>query len=213
MGFGGAGSNQAIKAKMAMSRLLLARHGESESSVKMRVGGHRGCGGLTPKGVLQVADLSQRILKVGLKPTVVMRSHLRRSSQTAEILGLALSLPVLGPECAFCERHAGSIDSVPFEDLAKETNWLPQRPISSGGESSLDLDARVKNVAVPFLASYRDVQTILVSHLGFIESFIRQAVVGKKAFDLGSGSFMIAEATAIELTWHDRRCLEIIGMI
>ncbi|HZI36988.1 MAG TPA: phosphoglycerate mutase family protein, partial [Acidimicrobiia bacterium] len=75
------------------TRLVLIRHGESRSTVDRVVGGHRGCSGLTDRGVRQAKALRDRLTETGelAAATAVLTSVLPRAIETADIIAPAFS--------------------------------------------------------------------------------------------------------------------------
>jgi len=54
-----------VSAESEATRVVLVRHGESKCNADGVVGGQRGCTGLTPDGVDQVAALADRLAATG----------------------------------------------------------------------------------------------------------------------------------------------------
>ncbi len=77
------------------TRLVLIRHGESRSTVDRVVGGHRGCTGLTDRGVRQAKALRDRLARTGelAGAAAVLTSVLPRAIETGSAASCARSTP------------------------------------------------------------------------------------------------------------------------
>lgn len=93
------------------TRVVLVRHGESNTTVARVLGGPRTCSGLSPLGLRQAERLRDRIAEAGelSEATVLYSSEYPRAIETAEIVAPALGLETRtdvrfgehdpGPEC------------------------------------------------------------------------------------------------------------------
>lgn len=155
-------------------RLVLMRHGESQSGTNRTVGGHRGCRGLTPKGVLQVQRSTHELIHAKVAVDQVFCSSLRRSRQSAYIAAEALGVPVASPSCLLCELHPGSIDAVRFSDLGRPlARYVDDQGIGSGGESPREFRERILALLGLLTKDYRGLSLLLVTHFGVIDAFVR----------------------------------------
>ena len=73
-------------------KLYFVRHGESEANTAHVISNHGWMHPLTETGQQQARDLAARLSPIGAK--IIYTSPLRRAVETAEILALALKLPV-----------------------------------------------------------------------------------------------------------------------
>ena len=167
-------------------RLTLVRHGQSQLGNYRVVGGHRGCMGLTPKGVVQVREVGEELLSLALVPDFILCSSMRRSRQSAQILGGVLRVPIGLPTCLLCEVHPGATDSLSYDDLGEYGLRLPKdRPIASGGESMDDLELRTRRL-VEFLDKDYFANCVgLVTHFGVIENFCTLFLGDQVSRDIG----------------------------
>ncbi len=164
------------------AEILLIRHGEAISGRRGVVGGHTGCMGLTALGVRQVLNLGDRLAGFDLLPSVIQRSSLQRSSETASLLAMRFGLQLERPSCSLCELHPGPFDGVRFDELPD--SWDPYLdrniPFLPGAETVAGLDLRVRSALLRVLvgrqgARESSTQTGLpfwVTHLGVIRSVL-----------------------------------------
>jgi probable phosphoglycerate mutase len=159
------------------TRLVIVRHGEAVSNAEDRVGGHLGCRGLTERGRLQVRALADRLERTGELETAVAlySSVLRRAVETAEILLPALGEVSYEARCALCERHPGEADGLTWSEFDDRYGRLlpgeePDRPLSPGGESWLELLDRAEEALYEVAQAHPGGLVVVSSHGGVIEA-------------------------------------------
>ncbi len=184
-------------------RLTLIRHGQSQLGDYRVVGGHRGCMGLTPKGVVQARDVGEKLLRLALVPDFILCSVMRRSRQSALILGGVLGAPIGFPTCLLCEVHPGVTDSLSFDDLGGYGAYLhDDHPIASGGESIKDLNLRTRYLVELLEKDYSANYVALVTHFGVVESFTRLFLEGQVSKDMGvwfgEGRALVVEGSPLK---------------
>src|SRR5436190_18415783 len=105
-------------------RLVLVRHGATASTDV--IGGHRGCGGLSPEGHAQATALAERLARdTGLGAVAaVYSSVMRRAVETAEPLAAAVGAQDVVQDCDLSELHDGEADGLTV-DQAIERWWRP----------------------------------------------------------------------------------------
>ena len=164
-------------------RLILVRHGESESNAEMRFGDANTP--LTERGHRQ-AKATARWLADRFKPTVIVSSTMKRALDTARYLAEPFGLtPVanrlmrevdlgalenLTPAEA-AERHSETWErNLDFEDL--DFGW-------PGGETRRQFFARVRLAfsQLPSLGPERDL--LVVSHGGVLSSYLAELLDGR----------------------------------
>jgi len=158
---------------MPGTRIILVRHGEARAGVDHVIGGDKGCRGLTELGRAQAGALRDRLIRTGeLRPDVVYASTLPRAVETAEVIAAAF-----GPGTAvrrardLCEQFPGICDGLPYEEtLARyaPAEDGPDEPLSPGGESAREFDARVRTAVERLVREHHDQTVLAVSHGGFI---------------------------------------------
>ncbi len=163
------------------TRLVFVRHGEATCNVEGRVGGPRGCRGLTSRGRAEVAALADRLERTRELDDVVAlyTSILPRAIETAALLarGLAPGL-VVTKDCDLCELHPGDADGMTWEELVTRyggPDWDhdPAQPIAPGGESWLDFYERCVATFARLAATHPGERVLLVVHGGVIEQAIK----------------------------------------
>jgi probable phosphoglycerate mutase len=159
------------------TRLVLIRHGESRSTVDRIVGGHRGCTGLTDRGVRQAKALRDRLARTGelTGAAAVLTSVLPRAIETAEIIAPAVGGPAVEQRCELCEIHPGKGDGLTWEEftalyrpegLASGNPYVPMAP---EGESWAGFFARVGEALLRAAADHAGETVVVVCHGGVVE--------------------------------------------
>ncbi|MHB8188907.1 MAG: histidine phosphatase family protein [Ferrimicrobium sp.] len=153
--------------------VVFIRHGAGLAAERRVVGGHRGCGGLSAAGVREVLGLASVLRAKRISIDLLAPSTLRRSRQSATIIGSILEVPVLAPSCLLCEMHAGASDGLAFDDLVPYSGTLsPKAPIASGGESLSQLALRAQALVTGLLRGAYGEHPALVTHSGLIRCLI-----------------------------------------
>jgi len=101
---------------MAVTRLYLVRHGQSDGNAEGRFGGH-GPTPLSPLGLRQAENTAKLLAKEGVN--AIYSSDLHRALQTAEPLSQLTGIPVI-PSPAFRERNVGVLEGLTFDE-SKQT--------------------------------------------------------------------------------------------
>jgi 2,3-bisphosphoglycerate-dependent phosphoglycerate mutase len=154
-----------------LTSIYLIRHGDYDELVDGKAVENPG---LSLKGVRQVQLLRDRLARTGeIKADALISSPARRASETAEILAPALGVPVVlnaDLEEWRCDRGALS----PEEFTAR---WQrvsdAQRPFFQwveGGESFLELTARVQLALNRIWQEHEGKTIVLVTHGGVIQA-------------------------------------------
>jgi broad specificity phosphatase PhoE len=161
--------------------VLLIRHAESTWNASGRWQGH-GDPPLSARGRAQAAALARLLAGEGME--VLVTSDLARSLQTAEILGEAWDLE---PRCdaRLREIDIGSWTGLTREQIAAreaallarfEAEDLTARP--GGGETRLEIRARVRAAAAQLVRAHPGRRLALVTHLGVIRALVPGAEPG-----------------------------------
>ena len=123
------------------TELVLARHGEAHCNLAGLAGGEKTCTGLTDRGRCQAARLAARLsadAAAGAGADVLYAAPRRRVQETAQILGVALDLPVC-TETGLNGPDHGEADGRPWAEIAEAFGGLPQsdpdRPYARGSET------------------------------------------------------------------------------
>ena len=189
------------------TRLVLIRHGESQSTVNQVVGGHEGCTGLSDQGRRQAEALASRLRSTGelSDASVLLTSILPRAIETAEIIAPALGELAVKQDCDLCEIHPGEADGLPWEEF--RTRYMPAdgvrdpyRAWSPGGESWAVFMARVGVALGDVAKRHRGETVVLVCHGGVIEGAF--AALGnqpiRRLFDIS-----VLNTSITEWRWGD----------
>jgi 2,3-bisphosphoglycerate-dependent phosphoglycerate mutase len=157
------------------TRLVLIRHGEAVSNAEDIVAGHVGCRGLTDRGRRQVVALADRLRRTGELDgaTALYSSVLPRAVETAAILRTVLGEVFYAADCQLCERHPGEADGLTWAEYDERYGRLlpadePERPLSPGGESWLDLLDRAEEALYRVAQAHPGELVVLSSHGGVI---------------------------------------------
>jgi probable phosphoglycerate mutase len=160
------------------TRLAIIRHGEAYANIDSVIGGHKGCRGLTPRGVAQVEVLAKRLARTGelAGAAAMWTSVLPRAIESAAILAPALGVPGFERSCSFCERHPGEADGMTWADyeLRYQRRGLPgddpEFPTSPGGESWIEFLDRAAAALTSVAVHNPGGLVVIVSHGGVIDS-------------------------------------------
>ena len=162
----------------AGTRLAIIRHGEAYANVDSVIGGHKGCRGLTPRGVAQVEVLAERLARTGelAGAAAMWTSVLPRAIESAAILAPTLGVSGFERSCSFCERHPGEADGMTWVDYEARYQRRglpgddPEFPTSPGGESWIDFLDRAAAALTSVAVRHPGGLVVVVSHGGVIDS-------------------------------------------
>lgn len=158
------------------TRLVLIRHGEADCNVEGRVGGERGCTGLTDRGRAQADALRQRLAHTREFDAAVAlySSVLPRARETLARLLPALPAVPVREDCGLCEMHPGEADGMTWENMvatfgAVDWDENPHQPLSPGGESWVSMGERVVAALTAIAERHPGQLVIIATHGGVIE--------------------------------------------
>jgi alpha-ribazole phosphatase len=150
-------------------RLLLVRHGETDWNVERRYRGQADVP-LNKAGRRQVAALAERLAEEGI--SVIFSSDLQRARRTALTIGAPHKLPVqVDPNLG--EIALGDWEGLTYAQIQQQwpievEAWFadPLRVAPPGGETLMQVAARVRSI-LEGLARFSENETVvLVSHGG-----------------------------------------------
>jgi 2,3-bisphosphoglycerate-dependent phosphoglycerate mutase len=159
---------------------ILIRHGEAQSALDGRIGGHRECRGLSARGVEQAEHLAARLRRTGEldDADVLYTSVLRRAIETAELIQPVLNLAAKR-DCSLCEMHDGEeLDGMAVDDV-RDRFWIPahtagyRQPwsaLSPGTESWVECVARVGAALHDLAREHAGQKVVIVAHAGPIRA-------------------------------------------
>ena len=159
-----------------MSRLLLARHGQSVSNAVRRFQGVQDVA-LSELGARQAEALGQAIRR--LRIAAVYTSPLERARRTAEIAAAGLGVP-LTPVHALRELSLGDWEGRTVEEIRAQPGdpyeqWVrdPVACLPPGAEPLPEVQARVVSAMADIAAAHPNGQQVLVvCHGGVISAYL-----------------------------------------
>lgn len=144
--------------------LIVVRHGRTEANASGLLLGRRLDPGLDELGRRQAAALAQAIGRVDR----VISSPLLRARQTAEALGQPVEI-----DERWVEIDYGHLDGTPLADVPAEI-WAKWRSdttfVPGGGESLVQVGARVRQAADELLEQSLERDIVVVSHVSPIKA-------------------------------------------
>ena len=166
-----------------MTCLILIRHGESNSTVEHRIGGHRTCTGLSPLGRNQAERLRDRLLRSGeIAADVLISSHYLRARQTAEIIATGIGVAGIATWPGFGEHDPGEeCDGMSYDEYTKRFSdfaWDvdPYTRGFPGGETVATFQHRVGVAVSQVLEQFPDKTVVVACHGGVIDAALRRAL-------------------------------------
>ena len=183
----------------------MIRHGESIANLALRYTWHDH-EPLTELGHRQARDTGRR-LAAEYRPAHLYCSRFRRARQTADGIAAEVGLPVVEID-GIQERHFGELRGKPWADyrevvaaLEMEELWHRRAP---GGESLVDVAARVAPVVSGLADRHPGEQVIVVSH-GGVMAALRAWIAGTQAARLAPPVNQRARPGGARVgTWKDR---------
>jgi broad specificity phosphatase PhoE len=180
--------------------LILVRHGRTAANAEGRLQG-RLDQPLDDVGREQAAAVASAVHAIGAVDWVIS-SPLQRARQTAEALGGADEIDERWAELAY-----GRYEGVPHADVPSEiwTRWRQDLGyVPEGGESLLELDARVRAACEELIERASTTTVVVVSHV----SPIKSAVAWALGVDIGiSWNCHLDHATVCRIAFRNRRPL------
>ncbi len=166
-----------------VTRLILIRHGESNTTVARRIGGFRTCTGLSELGRQQSERLRDRLAASGeITADVLISSQFGRARETAEIIAPALGNLEIEIVDGFGEHDPGAeCDGLTYDEYVERFgphDWEsdPFQLGFPGGETLAGFHLRVGE-AISRTVRRHEGQTIVVAcHGGVIDAALRQAL-------------------------------------
>jgi broad specificity phosphatase PhoE len=150
-----------------MSRLILVRHGESTGNRERIFATAPHALALTELGYSQARAAAQRIAQL-FRPTLVITSPFVRARETARVIAGVLGVP-LGVEDNLYEREVGVHRGRSYDSLAEARDSDAQNPWAwkpEGGESYVEVQARVGPILDRLANAHPDSDIVIVSHGG-----------------------------------------------
>lgn len=156
-------------------RLILVRHAQTASNAERRYMGQEDSP-LTKAGRMQAAAVAARLAHQGID--ALYTSDLGRASTTAEAISAACQVPLTSDE-RLRERHAGGFQGLLLSEAQDRypDHFLADRPPTPqtappGGESALQVQARVSPLLEEIRQRHDRQRVVLVTHGGVIRTLL-----------------------------------------
>lgn len=163
---------------LQVTRILAVRHGETTWNRETRIQGHTDIG-LNEHGRWQAAQLAQALREETIN--AFYASDLSRALETAQAVA-TLHGHVVQTHTGLRERHFGNFEGRTWAELEngwpEETrSWRQRVPdfAPPGGESLLQLQARVVQTVSDIAARHPGEQVLMVAHGGVLDILYRAA--------------------------------------
>jgi probable phosphoglycerate mutase len=204
--------------------VVLLRHGETEMTASKAYSGSSVPGpGLTARGRTQAAQAADLVYRVGRevwpdvpRPSQVVASPMVRTRQTAEAVGRRLGLPVT-VDAAFAEADFGAWEGLTGDEIevgwpGALERWHREADFAApGGESMVDVGARVRAGLERLVAEGVDRTVVVVSHSVAIRAAVGVTLGVPTA---AWGSVRVAPASVTIVRWwaDGAREVAVVGM-
>lgn len=181
---------------MEATRIIAIRHGETAWNADSRIQGQRDVG-LNETGRWQARRVGAAL--AGEEITAVYSSDLGRAHETAQEISEATGVPVVRKE-GLRERAFGMFEGKTFDEIHEAwpehaQNWrsrLPEWQPPEGGESLVELRARVQRTMEDLAARHRGEQIVVVAHGGVLDALYRiatgQEVNSPRTWEMRNGA-------------------------
>jgi 2,3-bisphosphoglycerate-dependent phosphoglycerate mutase len=161
------------------TRVVLVRHGESNSTVARTIGGPRTCSGLSALGRRQADLLRERLAASGeIDATALVASEYPRAIETAEVIAPALGLAVETDE-RFGEHDPGpECDGLSYDEFVARhgmPDWDgdPFATTFPGGETIAAFHHRVGAAFSEAVRTHAGGVVVIVCHGGVVNAIMR----------------------------------------
>ncbi len=191
-------------------RLLLIRHGQSQSNAEHRLQGWLDSP-LTELGRDQMRALARRLQGDGWGVSALYASTLSRAAESGEILAAALGVPLALDE-RLREYHIGEFTGLTwqeieerFPDLAAQWQSASRRPPIPGEEGDQAFCARLAEAFEEIIAAHHPHETVgIVAHGGTFNVYLKY-LLGLDLDIRGPFAFANAALSVVQLEeWGPR---------
>jgi probable phosphoglycerate mutase len=184
-----------------MTRLILIRHGRSMWNAERRIQGQADPP-LDDVGRQQAHCLAKRLQRDGANLSTLYTSPLQRASETAEIIGETLGVPVV-TDPRLTERGVGDVTGLTWEEITTcypdfVHSWEhdPEHAGFPGEEGQAEFRARVVSVFDEMVAHHAPDPVGVVSHGGTLGAYLNHllGLPGRRSpFHFWNASLSIVE--------------------
>ena len=164
-----------------VTTLRLLRHGETPHTIEKRFSGTRFDPPLSERGEGQARAAAKHIATLGGIDAIVA-SPLTRARQTAQAVADELGLEEVSTDDDLRECDFGEWDGLTFGEAQARggpalSTWLATPEMAPpGGESLVQLSARVAEAQQRILAAHAGESVLIVAHVGSIKMLVREAL-------------------------------------
>ncbi len=181
---------------MEATRIIAIRHGETAWNVDARIQGQLDID-LNDNGHWQAQRVGEALATEPI--TAVYSSDLSRAHSTAQHISKTTGVPVI-PHQGLRERSFGMFEGKTFDEIHATwpdhaQNWrkrMPEWQPPEGGESLLELRARVTRTLQELAAKHPGEQIVVVAHGGVLDALYRvatgQEVNSPRTWELPNGA-------------------------
>jgi glucosyl-3-phosphoglycerate phosphatase len=172
-----------------MTRILLARHGETDWNASGKLQGRTDIP-LNERGKEQARELALRM--DGVRITSVTSSSLSRAVETGAIVARALGVESTHVDEELCERYFGIFEGLTRDECASQhpeawKAWVAQTSPPEGAEPFDDAIARMTRAIARVADRASDSISLVVSHGGVMRLWL-QRVLGTTIPLIGNGT-------------------------
>lgn len=158
-----------------MTKLILVRHGETETNIKGKIHKYSDSEILTHNGIVQIRKTSKALKQYS--PVAVYCSKENRAIQSAKIISERLNIPLFETD-GLEERNWGDYAGLTFSEIKQKANMnnmnfeqrYPFHP--PNGESWKETEERLLNTLNGILSKNGNKNLVLVTHGGSIRIYM-----------------------------------------
>ncbi len=158
-----------------MTKLILVRHGQTETNLQGKIHKHSDSEQLTAHGIAQIEDTSKVLKKDN--PIAVYCSKEKRAIQSAKIISDKLNIPLFETN-GLEERNWGDYAGLTFSEIKQKAGMgkmsFEERYTFNppNGESWKETEERLLRTLNKILAENKDKTIVLVTHGGSIRIYM-----------------------------------------
>jgi broad specificity phosphatase PhoE len=158
-----------------MTRIILVRHGETQTNTKGKIHKYSDTEELTPNGIKQIEKTSEAINKE--QPNIIFCSQEKRARQSARIISSKLNIPLIEVPCLE-ERNWGDYAGLSFQEIKQKAGMdsmsFDQRFnfVPPNGESWKETEERLLKALNKIVSENKGKTIVLVTHGGPIRIYM-----------------------------------------